>query len=71
VRRLRRTAAAAQADGGGQDWAFWLVSFASQPREHGLHGGSHLGWVDGFGWHVAHISEGAAVLPRLLVYVGA
>lgn len=63
--------AQAQPDGGGECGTFWLVSLASQPREHGCHGGSHLGWVDGFGWHVPHISEGAAALPAQLVYLWA
>lgn len=63
--------AQAQPDGGGECGTFWLVSLTSQPREHGLHCGSHLGWVDGFGWHVAHISEGAVAFPGLLVYLWA
>ncbi|SDL66683.1 hypothetical protein SAMN04488074_112216 [Lentzea albidocapillata subsp. violacea] len=63
--------AQAQPDGGGERGTFWLVSLTSQPREHGLHGGSQLGWVDGFGWHAAHISEGAAALPGVLVYLWA
>ncbi|GHH36571.1 hypothetical protein GCM10017774_23630 [Lentzea cavernae] len=55
--------AQAQADGGGEHRAFWLVSVAAQPREHGGHRCSHLGGVDGFGWHGPHISEGASGAP--------